>query len=58
MHINVQSIRYYSEARSSSPFEVCSDKRGNVLRVNVILRRARVTIVATEKQQVLHILSV
>jgi len=49
MHISVQSIRYYGEARSCGPFELCSDKSGNVLRVNVILRRVRVTIVAIEK---------
>jgi hypothetical protein len=32
------------------------NKTGNV-RINVTLRRVRVTIVATEKQKVLHILS-
>ena len=42
------------------PGETCStrNKTGNVHTYNVTLRRVRTTIVAVEKQYVLHILSV
>jgi hypothetical protein len=52
-----ETLSIYTAMPTISEDEARSNKTGNV-RINVALRRVRVTIVAVEKQSVLHILSV